>query len=188
MALNCFLIAFIMIINTVQPETKSCSGSCHCATDGPCELNCIGDGQCKGSDTTLTCRELYPCTIVCNSEGGKESCLDATIDVHGASSLTLHCIGVISCKTTRVNCEDIDQCDIMCNDGEHSCEGMELDCGTSSCSLDCQGDDTCEALSASTNDATHLNAPIIAMEVVSIYLHLLRQSQMIQAHHRHRAL
>eukprot|EP01083_Nonionella_stella_P165279 549463_1 len=147
MTLVCFLITIIMIINIVQSETKSClpDVDCQCDLDGPCQLQCTGSQACKGSKSTITCTAYYPCTIVCD---GQEACLDLTFNSGGATNLSLNCFGESACKTSHLHCNDVDRCDINCDDGgmSSSCEGMNLDCGSSSCNLECTGQDACNAL------------------------------------------
>eukprot|EP01083_Nonionella_stella_P045225 121554_1 len=155
MASICFLITLLMVINTVQPETKLCAGveTCKCDNKGPCQLECIGHEACKGSSNKLECKENYPCTIICDAQTGSEACLDLEIVTAGASSVTVHCIGASSCKTSVLNCGDTEQCDINCNDDTSSCEGMDLNCGHSSCTLDCAGAESCKAMTVSISDA-----------------------------------
>eukprot|EP01084_Bolivina_argentea_P087666 158332_1 len=87
----CLIIVVVMV--AINAETKRCTieSICKCTQNEACILKCIGDQACKGSATQLICKSGYPCTIICDSNGNKEACLDTRIDGNGATNIKLEC-------------------------------------------------------------------------------------------------
>eukprot|EP01084_Bolivina_argentea_P316283 548193_1 len=106
----CLIIVVVMV--AINAETKQCSinSKCECTQNEACILQCIGLEACK-ANTQLICKLGYPCTIICDSDGKKEACLDTVINGNGATDITLECTDDFACKTAKIHCGDATHCD-----------------------------------------------------------------------------
>eukprot|EP01084_Bolivina_argentea_P249772 418277_1 len=100
----CLIIVVVMV--AINAETKQCTTAttCECTQDEACILKCIGDQACQNSNTYLKCKSGYPCTIICDSDGNKDACVDTRIDGNGATDITLECTDNFACKTALIHC------------------------------------------------------------------------------------
>eukprot|EP01084_Bolivina_argentea_P210954 358924_1 len=107
----CLIIVVVMV--AINADTKQCTidSTCECKLNEPCILQCIGDEACKGSGTQLKCKSGYQCTIICDSNGNTEACLDTDIDGNGATDITVECTDNDACKTARIHCRNATHCD-----------------------------------------------------------------------------
>eukprot|EP01084_Bolivina_argentea_P075792 137368_1 len=132
----CLIIVVVMV--AINADTKQCTtGSiCQCTQKEACILKCIGNQSCQGSSTELICKSGYPCTIICDSNGDTEACLDTVIDSNGATSIALGCTGNFACYKTLIHCRNAIHCDTTCA-GDSACLQTKLYCDNSQCSTDC---------------------------------------------------
>eukprot|EP01083_Nonionella_stella_P026167 72029_1 len=147
----CFAIIQIIVqIHFSDAETIFCSGSanprCSCTVPGLCSLRCIGKDMCKGSDVKLECLPNNPCSIECDSAGEENACEDTTIDGSLSTDLTVICHDKQSCLDSHINCGR-GTCRVICISTDSTganCEGLELNCGPSLCSIECdKGSNIC---------------------------------------------
>eukprot|EP01084_Bolivina_argentea_P075789 137365_1 len=132
----CLIIVVVMV--AINADTKQCikDSICECTQNEACILQCIGLEACKGSGTELICKSGYPCTIICDSDGKKEACLNTVIDGNGATSIALGCTGNFACYKTLIHCRNAIHCDTTCA-GDSACLQTVLYCDNSQCSTDC---------------------------------------------------
>eukprot|EP01084_Bolivina_argentea_P310023 536337_1 len=149
-------LIIVVVMVAINAETKQCAvdSTCECTKNETCILQCIGDQACKNSNTHLKCKSDYPCTIICDSDGNTEACLDTRIDGNGATNIKLECTDNFACKSARINCDDATHCDTICT-GDSACLMTDLDCDKSHCSIDCQAgsSNTCTDIYINTNNA-----------------------------------
>eukprot|EP01084_Bolivina_argentea_P103260 184993_1 len=154
----CHLVETLLILSfyVSNSETITCSNSeCSCATKNEeCNVQCLSSEQCKNK--TITCNQGYPCDIDCrgNNSNTTESCINATINSNNATNLTVHCSEHNDCKSTTINCNNSQYCNVICQSTFHYvnssvstsgiCEELTLNCGTSHCNIICDNNtNTC---------------------------------------------
>eukprot|EP01084_Bolivina_argentea_P075790 137366_1 len=132
----CLIIMVVMV--AINAETQQCTTDsiCECTQNEACILQCIGNKSCEGPNTHLKCKSGYPCTIICDSDGKKEACLNTVIDGNGATSIALGCTGNFACYKTLIHCRNAIHCDTTCA-GDSACLQTVLYCDNSQCSTDC---------------------------------------------------
>eukprot|EP01084_Bolivina_argentea_P027738 51529_1 len=109
-------------------------------------IRCISKDMCKGSDVKLQCLPNNPCNIECDSAGEENACEDTTIDGSLSTDLTVICHDKQSCLNSHINCGR-GTCRVICISTDSTganCEGLELNCGPSLCSIECdKGSNIC---------------------------------------------
>ena len=73
----------------------------------------------------------------------------------GSSACSILCHGDETCNNIRINCDHTTQCSTFC-DGTSSCfgENSNLDCGVSSCHINCNGDEPICTFSIDSSQAS----------------------------------
>eukprot|EP01084_Bolivina_argentea_P220178 373197_1 len=125
------LLLLLGLTNNIQSVTVECADEtiCSCSNLGPtepCNFLCTYEtAACMYS--TLYCSEGHPCSIACN---GERSCEGIIFVANKATDVS------IICGTINTN----------------GCTNAQFDCGTGSCSIDCQG--SCEGTSINIQPET----------------------------------
>jgi len=136
LSLACFLFQIAVgVFSIVHAVDVECNGGtiCQCndVSDGLCRLICKGN---RCDHKTLRCSDGYPCIMECSSSA---SCKNADFYCGGATECTVQCVSNETCgNKPDVYCEDTDRCSIECL-GTNSCSGMDIDCSSSECLLQC---------------------------------------------------
>eukprot|EP01084_Bolivina_argentea_P220177 373194_1 len=125
------LLLLLGLTNNIQSVTVECADEtiCSCSNLGPtepCNFLCTYEtAACMYS--TLYCSEGHPCSIACN---GERSCEGIIFVANKATDVS------IICGTINTN----------------GCTNAQFDCGTGSCSMDCQG--SCDGTSINIQPET----------------------------------
>ena len=110
----------VMCGDTPSPTDNNCPGFCDDCDNGTCVFNCDNNG-CQG--VTLPCASDRPCEVNCF---GSNSCRDLSPS-----------------QQFIVDCPPTYECRITCS-GNNACQGLEQQCDTGTCTLDCaSGNSTC---------------------------------------------